>query len=216
MFRPIIQPSHITEIALSPASLEDTRNNGTNAIIYSHRPDIGNYDLGFRCRYACSMPLSTCATNPTAGSVLSISFFTVPSMLLAPSPLLARQWQASFDRGAIINPAIGLVSVFAYGFLSYRLYGSLNHPKAEMYALSALFVLGMLPWTRLVMWPTNVALFRKYDEMKNLGVEEKATEVGLAKGESTKELVDRWGTLNVVRGLFPLVGAVLGTWSTLS
>jgi len=85
-----------------------------------------------------------------------------------------------------------------------------------MYALSAIFVLGMVPWTQLVMWPTNVALFRKYDEMKNLGLEEKATEVGLAKGESTKELVDRWGTLNLVRGLLPLMGAVLGTWTTLS
>lgn len=85
-----------------------------------------------------------------------------------------------------------------------------------MYALSAIFVLGMVPWTQLVMRSTNVALFRKYDEMKNLGIEEKATEVGLAKGESTKELVDTWATLNVLRGLFPLAGAVLGMWTTLS
>lgn len=85
-----------------------------------------------------------------------------------------------------------------------------------MYALSAISVFAVLPWTRLVMWPTNVALFQKYDDMKNLGVEEKATEIGLAKGESTKELVDRWGVLNIVRGLFPFVGAVLGTWATLS
>lgn len=162
------------------------------------------------------MPLSSSAADPTAGSTFSISFLSVPSLLLAPSPLLAQQWQLIFDRGKIINPAIVLVSVITYGFLSYRLYGGLNHPKAEMYALSAIFSLGMVPWTQLVMWPTNVALFRKYDERKNLGVDEKATEVGLAKGESTKELVDTWATLNVVRGLFPLAGAVLGMWTTLS
>lgn len=162
------------------------------------------------------MSSPTSAADLTVGSTLSISFLSIPSLLLAPSPLLARQWQATFDRGKIINPAIGLVSVVTYGFLSYRLYGGLNHPKAEMYALSAILVFGMVPWTQLVMWPTNVALFQKYDEMKNLGIEEKATEVGLTKGKSTKELVDTWGTLNVLRGLFPLAGAVLGTWTTLS
>lgn len=52
--------------------------------------------------------------------------------------------------------------------------------------------------------------------MKGMDVGEKATEVGLAKGESTKELVDRWGILNLGRGLFPLVGAVLGLWATLA
>lgn len=150
------------------------------------------------------------------GSILAISFFNVPSILLAPSPLLARQWQAMFDRGVIINPSIAVISAISYGVLSYKLYGGLNHPKAEMYALSALFASAMLPYTRLVMWSTNLALFRKYDEMKNLGLEERATEAGVAKGQSTKELVDKWGTLNLVRGMFPLIGAVIGTWTTLS
>lgn len=65
------------------------------------------------------------------------------------------------------------------------------------------------------MMPTNHKLFRKHDEVKGLDVSEKATEVGLPKGESTKELVDRWGMLNLGRGVFPLVGAVLGLWATL-
>ena len=66
------------------------------------------------------------------------------------------------------------------------------------------------------MMSTNRKLFKKYDEMKELDVGEKATEVGLTKGESTKELVDRWGMLNLGRGMFPLVGAVLGLWATLA
>ena len=64
--------------------------------------------------------------------------------------------------------------------------------------------------------PTNRKLHIKHGEMKGLDVGEKATEVGLAKGESTKELVDKWGVLNVGRGLFPLLGAVLGLWTTLA
>lgn len=129
---------------------------------------------------------------------------------------MMRQWQASFDRGKIVNPAIALTSAVTFFSLSYRLYGGLNHPKAEMYALSGLLALAIWPWTVFVMWPTNEKLFRKHAEMKNLSVEEKATEVGLPKGESSKELVDKWGTLNLVRGAFPLVGAVLGTWATLA
>ena len=66
------------------------------------------------------------------------------------------------------------------------------------------------------MMPTNRKLLKKHDEMKGLDVGEKATEAGLAKGESTKELVDKWGLLNVGRGLFPLLGAVLGLWTTLA
>ena len=149
------------------------------------------------------------------GSIFSISYLSVPSFLLAPSPVLARQWQLSFDRGKIINPAIALVSIFSYAWLSYKLYRTLNHPKAEMYALSAIATLGIWPYTIFGMMPTNKKLFKKYDEMKGLSIEEKATEVGFVRGKSTKELVDRWGMLNLGRGMFPLVGAVLGMWATL-
>ena len=148
--------------------------------------------------------------------MFSLSFLAVPAWLIAPSPLLVRQWQLSYDVGKIMNPAIAIVSAISYGYLSYKLYGGLNHPKAEMYGLSALVSFGVVPYTMLVMLSTNQKLFKKHDEMKAMDVGEKATEVGLAKGESTKELVDRWGMMNVGRGMFPLVGAVLGLWATLA
>lgn len=85
-----------------------------------------------------------------------------------------------------------------------------------MYGLSALSTFAIWPYTIFGMMSTNRKLLKKHDEMKGLDVGEKATEVGLAKGESTKELVDRWATLNVGRGLLPLVGAVLGLWATLA
>ena len=84
-----------------------------------------------------------------------------------------------------------------------------------MYALSALFTLGIVPYTMIGMLPTNKKLQKKVEEMKGLDIGEKATEVGLAKGESAKELVDWWAVLNFGRGTFPLVGAVLGLWATL-
>lgn len=160
-------------------------------------------------------PLDQIPLTQSIGSILSMSVFSVPSLLLAPSPVLVRQWQLSFNREKIINPAIALVSAFSYFWLSWRLYGGLNHPKAEMYALSVICTLGVWPYTIFGMMPTNRKLFKKYDEMKGLSVHEQATEVGLAKGESAKGLLDRWGMLNIGRGMLPLLGAVLGLWSTL-
>lgn len=84
-----------------------------------------------------------------------------------------------------------------------------------MYALSALFTLGIVPYTMIGMLPTNKKLKKKVEEMEGLDIGEKATEIGLAKGESAKELLDWWGVLNFGRGVFPLVGAYLGLWATL-
>lgn len=150
-----------------------------------------------------------------AGSILSLSYASVACFLLAPSPILVRQWNRAYEDGKIINPSICALSVLSYSFLSYRLYGTLNHPKAEIYALSALFTLAIAPYTVLAMQPTNKKLKGKLDEMKGLDIGEKATEIGLAKGESAKELLDWWATLNFGRGLFPLVGSILGLWATL-
>lgn len=151
------------------------------------------------------------------GSMFSISMFSIPSLLLAPSPVLARQWQLAFDRGRIINPAIALVSIFSYLWLSWSFYGGLNQHKAEMYALSAICTFGIWPYTIFSMMPINDKLFKKYDEFKEMNVtSEKAKEVGLAKGETTQELVQAWGNNNIGRVVFPTVGAVLGMWVTLS
>lgn len=85
-----------------------------------------------------------------------------------------------------------------------------------MYGLSALATFGLWPYTIFGMMSTNRKLFKKHNEMKRLDVGEKAAEVGLAKGESVKELVDRWGMLNLGRAVFPLVGAVVALWATLA
>lgn len=85
-----------------------------------------------------------------------------------------------------------------------------------MYGLSAVAPLVIFPYTIFGMMSTNRKLLKKHDEMQGLDVGEKATEVGLAKGESTKELIDRWGMLNLGRGMFPLLGALLGLWATLA
>ena len=162
--------------------------------------------------HECQGPL----THITPGGTLCISYLYIPSLLLAPNPLIVRQWKKSFDIGKIAHPAIALVSAIAYGYLAYQMKGTLDQHKAELYGLCVLSDLMIWPWTILVMMSTNKKLFRKHDEAMAVQGSEEVTEVGLPKGESAKELVDWWSTLNVVRGCFPLVAAALGVWATVS
>ena len=76
--------------------------------------------------------------------------------------------------------------------------------------------MSIVPFTLLVMSNVNGKLDAAAEESKSLKITEQLSEVKGARGESTKELVDWWATLNFVRGLFPLTGAVLGLWATLA
>ena len=150
------------------------------------------------------------------GGTFCISYYHIPSLLLAPNPLIVRQWRESFDVGKIAHPAIALVSMIAYGYLAYQMKGTLDQHKAELYGICVVSSSMIWPWTIIVMMPTIKKLFKKYDEAKAIQGTEEVKEVGLPKGETSKELIDWWSTLNVVRAGFLLFAAGLGTWATVS
>ena len=103
----------------------------------------------------------------------------------------------------------------SYAYLSYALYKTLHHPKAEIYGLAAACTISLLPYTLVVMGATNGKLESKAKESREWSITDEAVEKDLAKGESSKELLDYWATLNVVRSIFPLLGAAFGAWATL-
>lgn len=148
-----------------------------------------------------------------------ISYGTVPALLLAPTPLLVRQWRTMYLRGKSIAPPISVVSLASSGYLAMKLYNaplSVHHPRGELYALAALMTVSIVPYTLLVMSDVNAKLMAKAEEMESLDAKDEVTEIGMPKGESAKELVDWWAVLNLGRGVFPLLGAVLGAWASLA
>ncbi|SLM35291.1 Protein of unknown function DUF1772 [Lasallia pustulata] len=152
-----------------------------------------------------------------SGGISFISYGVVPSLLLAPAPLLARQWRGMYLRGISVAPPFAVVSFAAYSYLAVKLYDaplSVNHPKGELYALAALMTISVMPYTLLAMKNVNAKLMAKAKDMESLEVKEEVTEVGLPKGESAKDLVRWWGILNFGRGVLPLVGALLGAWAS--
>ena len=143
----------------------------------------------------------------------------MPSLLLAPTPLLVRQWRTMYLRGKSLAPPVAIVSSASFSYLAIKLYNaplSVNHPRGELYTLAAVMTVSILPYTLLVMKNVNAKLLAKAEEMESLDAKDKVTEVGLPQGETAKELLDWWGVLNLGRAVFPLLGAVLGIWASLA
>lgn len=129
---------------------------------------------------------------------------------------MVRQWKKSFDTGKIVHPGIALLSSFAYAYLAYKFQGTLKQTAAEIYGVCIAANLAIWPWTIFIMMPTNKKLFARFDESKALGEGkgdgEGKTEEAVPKGESTKEMIQWWSSMNIIRGCMPLIAAVLGVW----
>jgi hypothetical protein len=65
-----------------------------------------------------------------------------------------------------------------------------------------------VPFTVLFIAPVNDKLIAKMHEMESTSLEDEAIEKGVAEGETTHALIDKWATLNVARAVFIAVGAL--------
>ena len=119
-----------------------------------------------------------------------------------------------FDLGKVAAPPFAMLSSAAFGYLAYRLSKTLNQTKGELYGLAAISTLSIVPYTLILMRGVNGKLISKSDHPKNMGLDDTAANVSKDGEESAKELIDWWATLNVGRGLLPLVGTIIGTWAT--
>lgn len=66
------------------------------------------------------------------------------------------------------------------------------------------------------MVPTNNMLMRKAEDARALSARGLVAEKEDSGEESAKELLDLWATHNLARAMFPLAGAILGLWTTLT
>ena len=168
------------------------------------------------CAGMCFPVLDHSSLTDHVGGTLCISYYHVPSLLLAPYPLVAHQWRHSFDTGKIAHPALALVSSVAFGYVAYQWQGTLRQPEAELYGVAIVLNLLMWPWTIIFTLPTNNKLFRKCEETEKIKATEEVSEDGVPKEETARELVSKWGKLNYVRGCMPLAAALLGTYISLA
>jgi len=155
------------------------------------------------------------ASSALAGTVFSMSFYSVPRLLESPSPLLLKQWSNLFNAGRKTAPPIGALSAVSYFYLAYASTLPSQH-KSKLYGYLAAGILsmGIMPYTLAVMLPTNKKLLAKVEEMKAFAKGDSVVEVGLGE-ETAHKLVDWWAVLNLGRGLMLGIAGILGAWTAL-
>lgn len=129
---------------------------------------------------------------------MSISAVTVPAVLdtnTTPSHLL-HQWARIYYYGHIIMPALGVSVTSLYAFIALRKRAS-NHKDWLTYGMAGTTTISIVPFTWLVMAPTNNTLFR-------------LLETSEADLDTMQELIVKWAYLHVIRSIFPLIGSLLG------
>jgi hypothetical protein len=118
-----------------------------------------------------------------AGAALYVNVVEQPARLVLPPPELLSEWKPAYRNGTRMQaPLAGVGSVL--GAAAWWQTG------VTAYLLAGLLMLANLPWTFLVIFPTNGKL--------------EATPVEAADA-STRALIVRWGRLHAVRTGFGLV-----------
>lgn len=116
-----------------------------------------------------------------------------------------------YQAGKETAPPIALVSAGLSLFNGYRLYslaGSLTR-SAQFAIAAAVLNIAIVPFTLLVIAPTNNHLFAREEAWREGNDEIKAKVLKSQPGLTTESLMERWRVQNWTRSVFPLIGAVL-------
>lgn len=98
------------------------------------------------------------------------------------------------------------------------MYKTLNQPRSEIFALAALVTVGLLPYSFFLVGGlenTFVEEVRVKGKGKEKEKEKERAAANNLENESVKQLVDRWGMINLGRTGLGILGAGLGAWATL-
>ncbi|PTB70390.1 hypothetical protein BBK36DRAFT_1174100 [Trichoderma citrinoviride] len=136
------------------------------------------------------------------GAIISFSIAGAPAAA-AVNQSSATIWAELYKRGAASMPKFAVGTSLAYIFAAYGAYGSKGPWASDLGAAGC--VLSIVPFTLTVMKDVNGSL---HEEAGREASEE--TQVPKVR---VKGLLDRWITLNLVRGLLPFAGTALGCFA---
>ncbi|KAI4247541.1 MAG: hypothetical protein L6R40_001489 [Gallowayella cf. fulva] len=143
----------------------------------------------------------------TAGSIIALSYSTVPIFLQHPNEISLRHLRALFSSGSHIFPQLATAASTAFALLAY------NAPPSSslrnQYILAAAGTVGIAPFTIFVMKPTNMTL-TEIGEQGEEGIKNSGGE------QRVQELLRRFGRLNAIRGGILALGAAIGLKAALS
>lgn len=140
---------------------------------------------------------------------MSLSLIAVPVFLKTSTRAeqLLTAWTTMYSYGFPVLPtcSIGTFGLYALAALGRRAAGE----TWRDFVVAAAVTVGMIPFTWIVLWPTNGRLEGLYERCKVNGGE-KDRGGGEVKIEEVRGLVEGWRLRHLVRSLFPLTGALIG------
>jgi hypothetical protein len=136
---------------------------------------------------------------------------------------LSHQWLDAYNRGFSIYPPTAIVASLAHSYLAWVLRDApaptaVNCSWSGIYVTAAVTTVAIVPWTLIVMWPTNVKL-KAHATRDDAALAEGTKEMVVSDQEKAKRaredeevpaLIKKWEELNFYRSLFTLAGAVIG------
>ncbi|KAF2824672.1 hypothetical protein CC86DRAFT_371232 [Ophiobolus disseminans] len=131
------------------------------------------------------------------GQNASLSFISVPTIMLAPAPLAAKQWHKVLTIGGSLGIPLAMSSALAMAYVASQQDTSSTSFKLNLAA--ALLIPSIVPFTLLFIAPVNNKLIEKMNALKAASLEEKGVEEGVAQDETVHALIDKWATLNLAR-----------------
>jgi hypothetical protein len=149
-------------------------------------------------------------TTVATGAGLGLSAFVVPRLLESPTPLMLQQTRRTLLQGRALFPAASALTAIGYFFLASRTWIPPSRSlSARLYLVAGALCASIVPYTLVVVMPTNRRLLRKAEETRLLDAGETYVEL-CAREETAKYLVDQWGMLNLGRVLIWGTAGILG------
>ncbi|KAI1267550.1 hypothetical protein F5Y18DRAFT_378144 [Xylariaceae sp. FL1019] len=140
---------------------------------------------------------SIVASGWSSGMGFGLSFFGIPTILNGhtSSEVMIRQWRYQFLRGQAIMPGLAALNAVNFWAVAYHCYS--HGLEWRGFAEAGASVFFIIPFTLMFIMDTNKQLLAEHDsKVKSMG-------------EGTvKSLIQKWGYLNVVRAVVPLLGTV--------
>jgi hypothetical protein len=125
------------------------------------------------------------------GAAFYINIAEQPARLLLDTKSLLAEWKVSYQRGAIMQASLALISG-ALGVLTYFLTWDWR------WLIGAAFILAPWPYTIFIMMPTN-------NQLKTTPVE--------SANNNTRDFILQWGRLHIVRTVLGAAATAAFLWA---
>lgn len=146
---------------------------------------------------------------------MSLSLVAVPVFIetTTRSPQLFHQWARMYHYGHQVLPGMAICTFILYICASLRSYRAEKPKPWGILLLAGLVTVSIIPFTLLVMKPTNDRLFHLESITRTLRTGDD-TEVDVMDIKEAEGLVAYWALMHLIRSTFPFIGVTIGAVGT--